>query len=308
MPNFEDYEQKYAKTIFLIEVDRIKPNPMQPRREFDNETLSNLAESIRQYGILQPLVVTRKEVEVPTGTQVEYELISGERRLRASRLAGLSQVPVIIRDEKNDKIKLELAIIENLQREDLNPMERAFAFKKLAEEFDLRHHEIGARVGKSRVFVSNTVRLLSLPEIMQQAVQRGDIYEGHCRPLLMLVDRKEEQMKLFQEMLDRKMSVREAERISRTIAVERARKVEPPKDPEVEDIAKKLSDTLGTRVQIETRGERGRISIDFFSREELAAFLKKMTEDLSIAEDQQDKNLSTEEVTINEDIASGFSL
>ncbi|HDO23677.1 MAG TPA: ParB/RepB/Spo0J family partition protein, partial [bacterium] len=129
--------QKHS-SVFWIEVDKIKPNPMQPRREFDEARLADLAESIRQYGVLQPLVVTRKEIEEPNGISVEYELIAGERRLRASKLAGLYQVPVIIREETEDKIKLELAIIENLQREDLNPIERAYAFRKLIESFSLK--------------------------------------------------------------------------------------------------------------------------------------------------------------------------
>ena len=140
-------------SIFWVEVERIKPNPFQPRRVFDEAALASLAESIRQYGILQPLTVTRKEIERPgEGIFVEYELVAGERRLRASKLAGLLQVPVVIRTaEDSDRMKLELAIIENLQREDLNPIDRAEAFKKLADDFGLKHTEISVRVGKSRV-------------------------------------------------------------------------------------------------------------------------------------------------------------
>jgi len=145
----------YTDSIFWIEVEKIKPNPYQPRKTFDEKALTSLADSIRQYGVLQPLVVTRKEVEKPgEGLFVEYELISGERRLRASKIAGVSQVPAVIRShEESDKMKLELAIIENLQREDLNPIDRAKAFQQLVDSFGLKHGEVGKRVGKSRVYV-----------------------------------------------------------------------------------------------------------------------------------------------------------
>src|SRR3989338_4225915 len=149
-------------SIYCVEVDRIKPNPFQPLRTFDEAALLSLAESIRQYGVLQPLTVTRKEIERPgEGILVEYELIAGERRLRAAKLAGVASVPVVIRNgEDDDRMKLEIAIIENLQREDLNPIDRAKAFNRLYKEFGLKHTEIGKRVGKSREYVSNTMRIL----------------------------------------------------------------------------------------------------------------------------------------------------
>ncbi|MCK9352307.1 MAG: ParB/RepB/Spo0J family partition protein, partial [Candidatus Pacebacteria bacterium] len=145
---------KMYDSIFWIEVEKIKPNPYQPRREFDESRLRELADSIRQYGVLQPLVVTRREFEKEDGgIGVEYELISGERRLRASKLAGIKQVPSVIRTGEDDnRVKLELAIIENLQREDLNPVDRARAFGQLASEFNLKHNEIGKRVGRSREY------------------------------------------------------------------------------------------------------------------------------------------------------------
>ncbi|MDO8620651.1 MAG: ParB/RepB/Spo0J family partition protein, partial [bacterium] len=214
--------------VFWVEVEKIKPNPFQPRREFDEGRLSELAESIRMYGILQPLVVTRKEIaKEDGGLATEYELISGERRLRASRLAGLSQVPVLIRQgEENDREKLELAIIENLQREDLNAVDRARAFKRLASEFGFKHAEIGKKVGKSREYVSNTLRILDLSEEILTALSEGKINEGHTRPLLMLSDRPQEQMTLFKEIMYKKVTVREAENIARRIAYDRARKKE----------------------------------------------------------------------------------
>lgn len=272
-------ETELAKlgSVFLIEVDKIKPNSQQPRKEFDEEKLRDLAESIKQYGILQPLVVTRKETTTDKGIQVEYELIAGERRLRASKLACLTQVPVVIRRETDEKIKLELAIIENLQREDLNPLERAEAFKKLIENFSLKHYEVAARVGKSREYVSNTIRLLALPEDVKMGLMKGELSEGHCRALLMLGDNAEKQMKLYKEIVERKISVRQAEKASRIILDEGRE----PSDaigvmPEIREIEKRLSDTLGTKVQVELLRERGKISINFFSSDELNAFISKM--------------------------------
>lgn len=165
----------YNDSIFHIEVGKIKPNPFQPRKEFDEARLRELADSIRQYGVLQPLVVTRKEIaQDDGGLAVEYELIAGERRLRAARIAGLTQVPVVIRAQADtDQMKLELAIIENLQREDLNPIDRAMAFRRLADEFGFKHTEIAKKIGKSREYVSNSLRLLMLPQDVLDAIAQG---------------------------------------------------------------------------------------------------------------------------------------
>lgn len=260
----------YTNSIFLIEVDKIKPNPFQPRREFEEGPLKDLSESIRQYGVLQPLTVSRIEKETPDGGMVvEYELIAGERRLRASKLAGLSQVPAIIRVGDDSMMKLELAIIENLQREDLNPVERARAFMRLVNEFKFTHAQIGQKMGKSREYVSNTVRILSLPEEILDALSSGKINEGHTRPLMMLAKRPEEQMTLFKEIMFRKITVREAERIARRIAVEKVRKQSLIPDAGLLVIEKQLQETLGTRVHIEPKEEGGKITIDYFSAEDL---------------------------------------
>jgi len=269
---------KKQQAVFWIEVDKISPNTMQPRTSFDEAKLSDLAESIKQYGVLQPLVVIRKEIDTDIGTKVEYELIAGERRLRASKIAGLAQVPVIIRDDEGDKIKLELAIIENLQREDLNPLERAMAFKKLIEDFKLKHYEIGHRVGKSREFVTNSLRILNLPEEIQNALRGGMLFEGHTRPLLMLSDRSEDQMRLFYKILETKMTVRESEEISRGIAQDRVRRKDTIVDPETRILEEKISESLGTKVMLEKQGEKRKLQIEFFSEEELRAFLDKITE------------------------------
>jgi len=263
--------QFYNDSIFWIEVDKIKPNPYQPRKEFDEAQLKSLSDSIRQYGVLQALVVTRNEVTKPDGgLAVEYELIAGERRLRASRLAGLTQVPCLIKTgEENNQMKLELAIIENLQREDLNPVDRAKAFKQLSDEFGMTHAKIAEKVGKSREYVSNTLRLLNLPEVCLRALAEGKISEGHTRPLLMLSDKPAEQMTLFKEILYKKITVRDAELISRKVAHERSRKKDAAPDPTLMEFEEKLSESFGTRVHIEKKPNGGQIMIDFFSEDDL---------------------------------------
>ena len=268
--------QFYNNSIFWVEIEKVHPNPFQPRKEFEESKLKDLADSIRQYGILQPLVVTRKEViKEDGGLTTEYELISGERRLRASKIAGLSQVPVLIRDqEESDQLKLELAIIENLQREDLNVVDRAKAFQRLVDEFHFKHVDVARRVGKSREYVSNSLRILLLPPEMLTALAEGKITEGHTRPLLMLSDRKEEQLVLFKEMMLRKMSVREAEIAARKIAVERIRKVEYLPDPELTELEEKLAHTFGARVRIERSQIGGKVMIDFFSTDDLRSILE----------------------------------
>ncbi len=266
-------------SIFWVETDRIKPNPYQPRRVFDETALASLAESIRQYGVLQPLTVTRKEIERPgEGIFVEYELISGERRLRASKIAGLSAVPVVIRtSEDSDRMKLELAIIENLQREDLNAIDRAEAFSRLVNEFNLKHTEVGQRVGKSREYVSNTLRILALPEEMREALRGGQISEGHTRPLLMLADKAAEQLTLFKEIIARRLTVRDAEAIARRAALERVRK-QSLVSPDIMHLEKQLSERLGTRVRIEKKDTGGKLLIDFFSPEDLTAICDALTD------------------------------
>lgn len=267
-------DQNYIPTkydsVFWVEVDRIKPNPYQPRIDFDEERLKSLAESIRQYGVLQPLVVTRSEQEKEDGgLQTTYELIAGERRLRASKLIGLREVPVVIRQgEQSAKMKLELAIIENLQREDLNAIDRAKALAQLAEEFGISHAEIGAKIGRSREYVSNSIRLLALPEHIQQAVVGKEITEGHARALLMLSDRPEERDTLFREIVLKKTSVRMVEQMARRIAQDKIRKHD--KSPEMMELEKSLTETLGTRVVIENRPKGGRVLIEFFSPEDLS--------------------------------------
>ena len=267
-------------SIFWVEVEKIVANPYQPRREFDEAKLKELAESVRMYGILQPLTVTRKEVPAEDGSfRSEYELISGERRLRASRIAGLSQVPVIIREgEQSEQEKLELAIIENLQREDLNAVDKALAFRQLADVFGLSHSQVAKKVGRSREYVSNSIRILALPDYMLNAVRTADISEGHARTLLMLNDRPEEQDTVFREILLKKLTVRDVERIARGIAVEKTRRKDNV-DVDLLELERQFTETLGTRVSIVKTDFGGKMTIDYFSQEDLEAILLRMKDE-----------------------------
>ncbi len=271
--------QYVNNAIFWIEIDKVSPNPYQPRREFDQAALKSLSESIRMYGVLQPLVVTRKEMHHENGGMtVEYELISGERRLRASKLAGLSQVPALIRNSEESALeKLEIAIIENLQREDLNAVERARSFARLIKEFGLKQVQVADKVGKSREYVANTLRILSLPDDMLTALEEGSISEGHTRPLLMLVEKPEEQLVLFKEIITKKLTVREAESAARRVATERIRNKEKYLDPTIIELEKNLNEVLGTRVKIgRTTGTSGTVIIDFFSNDDLQALVDRL--------------------------------
>ncbi|MDE2399816.1 MAG: ParB/RepB/Spo0J family partition protein [Patescibacteria group bacterium] len=264
----------YSNSIFWIDTDKIKPNPFQPRRDFDSARLQDLADSIKQYGVLQPLTVSRVEVEKDGGGLLtEYELIAGERRLRAAMLANVSQVPVIIRTGDTSMMKLELAIIENLQREDLNAVDRARAFFRLANEFKFTHGEIAKKMGKSREYVSNSLRILNLPEEILTGLSEGKLTDGHTRPLLMLVDHPEEQLVLFKEIIYKKITVREAEKLARKIAYDRIRKKEFMPDPEITELEEEFQEKLGTRVHIDRRELGGQIKIDFFSNEDLREIL-----------------------------------
>ena len=272
-----------GESVFWIEIEKIEPNPFQPRREFDDEALRGLASSIREHGVLQPVLVTKHERETPSGLEVRYELIAGERRWRASKIAGMSQIPAIIRRGiPDDRVKLELAIIENVQREELNAMERAHAFKQLIDEFHLVQRDIAARVGKSREMVANTLRLLALPIEIQQALHGGQISEGHARAVLMTGDDQHKQLEVYHTILSDHLNVREAENRARQVGGKiftprkRPSKIE---DPEMRQWQNRLQEELGTKVQLQRIGERGKIVVEFFSEEELRGLLHKLVKD-----------------------------
>lgn len=250
-----------------ISIDLIQPNPYQPRRQFDEDRLEELVESIRQHGVLQPLVVRPLEGG--------YQLIVGERRWRAARRAGLSMVPVVIRDV--DEIEMmELALIENLQREDLTPIEEAQAFHRLINEFGLTQEELAEVVGRSRSGIANTLRLLNLPEDVQDNVSRGTLSMGHARALLAL-NNPEQQIEAAELVVKRGLSVRQTEElVRRLVAREKSAAQEVAAmalDPILQDIEDRLRRTLGTRVRISPGEKRGKIVIDYYSKDDLERIL-----------------------------------
>jgi ParB family chromosome partitioning protein len=245
-----------------LPVIKLVPNPFQPRRHFEPKALAELAQSIKSDGIIQPLVVRRR------GEQ--YELIAGERRWRAAQLAGLPNVPVYVQETPDDRM-LEVALIENIQREDLNPMETAAAFEKLNDELGLSHEEIGQRTGKDRATVSNFIRLLQLPGPVQEMVAEGKLSPGHARPLLRL-NTQEAVLKMAQQIVAGDWTVRQVEKTLAGPAAGKKPEPEPakPVDPNVRAAIDELERALGTRVRIVDRGKgRGRVEIDYFSQEEL---------------------------------------
>ncbi len=253
-------------SIFQIEVEKIKPNPYQPRHEFNDEGLEELAQSIREFGIIQPLVVSKVFKETETGTDVEYQLIAGERRLRAAKLAGLERAPAIVRKVDTNRTKLEMALIENLQRHNLNPVEAAKAYSRLQDEFGLTQKEIAVRVGKSREVVANTMRLLNLPSYIQEALIQNKLNESQARTLLG-VQNMDEQRRVFENILSRGLSVR---------AVKSEVQKKEPADPELTYWQKRLEEGLGMPVKISKHGGRGKVAIEFYSDEEWHGVLEKL--------------------------------
>lgn len=246
------------ESVFHIEVEKIKPNPFQPRRDFNEEELRELAGSIREFGIIQPLVVSKLVKETDTGTEVEYQLIAGERRLLAAKLLGLPRVPAIVKSVDEHRAKLEMALVENLQRSDLNPIEEAKAYARLQDEFNLTQREVAARVGKSREAVANTMRLLNLPLHMQEAISLGKINESQAR-MLLSISNVGEQERTFAALLSQKLSVRALrEKVEKTKIV----------DPQSEYWRKQFEDRIGAPVKLIKNGPRGKVILQFYSEEE----------------------------------------
>jgi len=263
--------------IFHIEVDKIKPNPHQPRRNFDESALKELATSIQEFGILQPLVVSKIEKENEMGTSVEYELIAGERRLMAAKLLGWERVPVIIRKISQKSEKLELAVLENLQRENLNAVETARAYARLQEEFGITQREIAGRLGKSRETIANTLRLLNLPTEIQDAVAKNQINESQAR-LLLIIEDPLSQKNLFNELLNNNLSVRQLrQRVKKNNdqVQTTSDKLQTTVDPETNMLQEKLIELLSAPVKIEKSGDGGKIIITFYSPEEIQGIIEK---------------------------------
>ena len=248
-----------------VSLANISPNPHQPRFKFDEEKLKELASSIKEHGIIQPLIVTKN------GEQ--YEVIAGERRLEAAKLAGLLKVPVIVRDATEQQ-KLEIAVIENVQRHDLNPVEESKSYQKLAEEFDLSQEEIAQKVGKSRSAIANKLRLLHLPVEIQKALVEEKITEGHAKAIL-AIENPEKQRALFDLILKNNLTVRQTEDKTKEISV-RTHKRTLHIDPEIKAIEEKLVGALGTKVKLSRSGDGGRILIEYYSQEELNSLISKI--------------------------------
>jgi len=253
-----------------VPLEKIASNPQQPRHDFDEKELQELADSIKEHGVIQPLVAQKIAPD-------QYELIAGERRLKAAKLAGLKMVPVIVRVDSGEREKLELALVENIQRHDLNVLEEARAYKKLIEEFDLTQEDVAVKVAKSRSAVANKVRLLALPIEIQRALSEGKITEGHARSIL-AIENTEKQRALFELILKDNLTVRQAEEKVKEVTVSTHTRrlgstgVSPFKEEE-----EKIAASLGTKVAIKKSGNGGKIVIDFYSREELGNILSKIS-------------------------------
>ena len=254
-----------------VAVDRVRPNPYQPRRRFDEAELRTLTESIATHGVLQPILVTE--------TLDGYQLVAGERRLRAAMAAGLERIPAIVR-QLDDSARLEVALIENLQREDLDPIESALGFRRLIDEFGFSHEQIAARVGRARSTVANTLRLLDLAPTVQAAVAERRLTEGHARALGGLS--VEHQEHVLETVIDQELSVRQTEELVRRLREPRGapRAAAPPRpstDPDLERVEEDLRRSLGTKVSLARSRNGGRIVIEYYSDEELGRLYERLT-------------------------------
>lgn len=267
--NEKEEEKKNVSSETFIKVQDIEPNGSQPRKKFDEDSLHELAESIKQYGILQPLLLQKKGKF--------YEVIAGERRWRAARMAGLAEVPAIIKEYAPHEV-IEIALIENIQREDLNPIEEAAAYKRLISEFHLKQDELAERVSKSRTAITNSMRLLKLAEPVQEMLIDDIISSGHARTLIPIED-KEKQVIVANRILDEKLSVRETEKLVKSLLDGKGKKKKETKKDENEvfykDLEEKIKEIVGTKVSIQHKSkDKGKIEIEYYSEEELERIIE----------------------------------
>ena len=262
-------DDKEKENVQDIKISEIRANKNQPRKKFDEEKIRELSDSIKEHGVLQPIIVRKKDGG--------YELVAGERRWRAAQKAGIEKIPAIIKD-LSDADVMEIALIENLQREDLNPLEEAEAYKKLIDEFGMTQEELSKRVGKSRSQIANTVRLLNLDEEIKKLISEEKLTAGHARALL-AIENKKERLKLAKKISEENMSVRQTEE---TIKIKTQKKSKNKKDQEINpafiEISEKLQKTLGTRVKIKGSEKRGKIEIEFYSEDELERILETIVQ------------------------------
>lgn len=258
----------------LVKITKVEPNREQPRKKFDEDALLELSESIKQFGVLQPLIVQKRDDY--------YEIIAGERRWRAAKLAGLKEVPVIVK-ELTEKEIMEISLIENIQREDLNPIEEALAYKRLLDEFHVKHDELAERVSKSRSAITNSMRLLKLSDKVQQMIIDEQLTMGHVRPLIMVED-EEKQYLLAQQIFDEKLSVRETEKLVKKVLNEKEAPKNDGKEETEEDysvfydgLSEQLKQILGTKVSIKPKNnKKGKIEIEYYSQDELERLIEMM--------------------------------
>jgi ParB family chromosome partitioning protein len=267
-------------SVFYVEIQKIRPNPQQPRRDFDEEGLKELAKSIRKYGILQPLLVSKVEEESNRGVNVYYQLIAGERRLRAAKIAGLPSVPVIVRDDlsplsENNRTALEVALIENLQRTDLNPIEEAEAYERLSKEFGLTQKEIAEKVSKSREVIANSIRLLNLPKDIKESLRSGKLSKAYARALLAFND-ESKQREIYEQILAGNLSSKDVEGIASLNKKQDAKsKTQTPKrNQKFSELEKNLAETLRAPVLIHSTEKGGKIIIRFADLQDLNKIVK----------------------------------
>lgn len=270
--NDEKTGEELLQAEVEININEIEPNKDQPRKKFDEDSLAELAESIKIHGIIQPLII-RKNGKL-------YTIIAGERRWRAARMAGLKKVPVIIKDYSSREI-MEIALIENIQRQDLNPIEEALAYKNLIDEYNLKQDEVAERVSKSRAAVTNSLRLLRLSDKVQQMVIDEIISSGHARTLLSLED-TQKQEEIATRILDEKLSVRETERIVKSLDSKKTHREKPKEADDIDpvfirDAENRLKEAVGTRVRVSHKNNKGKIEIEYYSNEDLDRILDFIT-------------------------------
>ncbi len=273
-----DLDPEEKNRFFLCDIDKIKPNPNQPRQFFDEDRLNRLSESIKEHGVIQPLLVTRAKGN-------RYNLIAGERRLRAALLAGEDEVPVVVREEGTENGNLELALIENIQRHDLNPIEEANAYFRLTAEFGMTQEEVAKKVGRNRSTITNVLRLLSLPEFVQDDVIVGKLSEGHARVLLRIKDDPHAIKELRDKVINEQLSVRETEKLckqskQRQPAAKNGSKLKTNELPAsyCRALSTQLVNHLNTKVKIVQNGTRGKVEIEYFSSDDLDRLITLLTE------------------------------
>ena len=258
-----------GENVSVLKLSRIEPNKEQPRKDFDEEKLNVLAESIKKHGVIQPIIVK----DMNNGY---YQIVAGERRWRASRIAGLKEIPAIIRSY-DELAGMQVALIENIQRENLNPIEEALSYKSLLDDFSLTQEQVSEQVGKSRSAVANSIRLLSLPQEVCDMLSNGVLSSGHARAIL-AVDNEEGRLFLAQQIVENELSVRQAEQLAKTLNSTKKEKYTPATasqfDIQLDEIQKRMSDILGTKVKISNGLKKGKIEIEYYSQKDLERLLK----------------------------------